>query len=583
MARDHSFLGNIHPSGWMGISVLFILVNSTSAYTPFVYGQNTAPGMDKWFKDAKLGMFMHWGPVSQWGTEISFPLVCKEFPCTVRGPNNVDMVINTTEQLSAHRQAYAALANTFDPVDFDAAAMAKLAKAAGFKYLMYTTVHCDGFLNWPSNLSAYNIANTPWGKKGRGTFSELVTAFRAEGLKVGAYICPSLWNNDNYWQPNALNATGPVCAPNYLPASDPVRWAKFNGFLHGIVQELTALYAPDAFWFDCSNSPPTTDTHLEAVLRDIRSANPDAVVNIRGGMWSDYHETRDQSEQFANLILDVQQETAGNYFEIPAVLQASHQWAFDPKSLQKPAAEVLANLVLLTAKGGNYLMNVAPGPNGVWAPTAVSVLQTLAKWFSANGEALTNTRPIWPFQRENVFVTASTVTQAMYVIVPSIVPDASLNHDHTSVPTGSPLGKHNRSRAVFSEAFQKLQWDDEASLTLPWIRPSLLNGTLRKIELLSAPETTVQFTINDTVGVVISNAGLPPPAPMFNCSLFGCSCQKEAVYYNIDGGKDFGCAPPAAQAWWKTNDCEVLGPQPGPHPGCEGPTNLGVVFKFTVV
>ena len=47
-------------------------------------------------------------------------------------------------------------------------------------------MHCDGFVNWPSNLTDYNIANTPWGKKGRGTYSELVTAFRAEGLKVGA-------------------------------------------------------------------------------------------------------------------------------------------------------------------------------------------------------------------------------------------------------------------------------------------------------------------------------------------------------------------------------------------------------------
>lgn len=47
-------------------------------------------------------------------------------------------------------------------------------------------MHCDGFVNWPSNVTDYNIANTPWGKRGRGTYSELVKAFRAEGLKVGA-------------------------------------------------------------------------------------------------------------------------------------------------------------------------------------------------------------------------------------------------------------------------------------------------------------------------------------------------------------------------------------------------------------
>ena len=131
-----------------------------------------------------------------------------------------------------------ALATTFDPVDFDAANMAKLAKAAGFKYLIYTTVHCDGFINWPSNLTDYTIVNTPWGKKGRGTYSELVKAFRAEGLKVGAYVCPSLWNNNSYWAPNALTSTGPVCSPNYNPESassdgGAAKWKVFNTYLHG--------------------------------------------------------------------------------------------------------------------------------------------------------------------------------------------------------------------------------------------------------------------------------------------------------------------------------------------------------------
>ena len=70
---------------------------------------------------------------------------------------------------------------------------------------------------------------------------------------------------------------GPLAAgkPNYLPASDPARWGTFTTFLHGLVTELTELYAPDTFWFDCSNSPPGTDTHLEAVLHTMREANPE--------------------------------------------------------------------------------------------------------------------------------------------------------------------------------------------------------------------------------------------------------------------------------------------------------------------
>ena len=256
----------------------FAGVTATGAsFNPFKFSDAAAPGLNSWFKDAKLGMFMHWGPVSQWGTEISFPLLCSGFPCHPKGPNNTVTNITTTAELAAHRQAYTDLATTFDPVDFDAVNMAKLAKAAGFRcvrapmpptldplrsarrrafsvasrirYLVYTTVHCDGFINWPSNLTDYTIANTPWGRKGRGTYSELVRAFRAEGLKVGAYVCPSLWNNDSYFPPKALTSFGPCCKPNYLPAQDPARWSQFTAFLHGLVTELVDLYAPDTFWW----------------------------------------------------------------------------------------------------------------------------------------------------------------------------------------------------------------------------------------------------------------------------------------------------------------------------------------------
>lgn len=93
----------------------------------------------------------------------------------------------------AHREAYAALAGTFNPVQFNATLMADLAYNAGFRYIMYTTVHCDGFINWDTEQTDYNIMNTPYGKD---IFGEITQAFRKRGLRVGAYVCPSLWNND---------------------------------------------------------------------------------------------------------------------------------------------------------------------------------------------------------------------------------------------------------------------------------------------------------------------------------------------------------------------------------------------------
>ena len=82
---------------------------AASPYSPYNFGPNasdyTRDGMVK-FTTAKLGLFIHWGPISQWGTEISFPLTCGAFPCTVAGPNRSAVVVHNTTQLRAHRQAY---------------------------------------------------------------------------------------------------------------------------------------------------------------------------------------------------------------------------------------------------------------------------------------------------------------------------------------------------------------------------------------------------------------------------------------------------------------------------------------------
>ena len=108
----------------------------------------------------------------------------------------------------------------------------------------------------------------------------------------------------------------------------------------------------------------------------MRTANPDVVINIRNGMWSDYTESNDQSEYQANSIFGTKNEITGNYFEIPAVMQTSRQWAYDPTSAQKPTSEFISNLMMLTAKNGNYLMNVAPDPTGVW-PASVRVMMAM--------------------------------------------------------------------------------------------------------------------------------------------------------------------------------------------------------------
>ena len=272
------------------------------AYGPFLFPNR--PGLAL-FDAAKFGLFIHWGPVSQWGTEISFPLVCTAFPCTVAGPGNAPLVVHNSSELSAHREAYAALAATFNPVKFDPAALASLAHGAGFRYVTYTAEHCDGFSGWNATQNrAYSSVTTPWG---HDIVGELLPAFRAAGLRAGVYFCPSTWNNDAYWAPDARSAFGDCCSPNYDPLASPedgARWARYVSYLHGQFLELAEQYAPDHFWVDSGTYPPSVDTQLEQVLPALRAANPDVVVHVRdGGVWHDYVSTGDHSEVTVDEIL----------------------------------------------------------------------------------------------------------------------------------------------------------------------------------------------------------------------------------------------------------------------------------------
>ena len=350
------------------------------------------------FDAAKLGLFIHWGPVSQWGMEISFPLACDAFPCTVAGPNNTRRVITNTEQLASHRKEYADLANSFFPSAFNATSLAAIAKGAGFKYVTYTAEHCDGFSGWNAtqNRAYSSVGGTPWG---RDVVGEITGAFRAEGLRAGVYVCPSTWNNDLYWAPNASTAFGGCCSPNYDPLASPedgARWAAYLRYLHTQVAELTELYAPSHFWFDSGTNPPHFDTHLEDLAASMRQKNPEVVVHVRdGGVWHDYIEPNDHSEAIVSAILGLSYARAGDKFEVPGTL--GEQWAYDPRAVYKGAGEVIRDVVGIVAKGGNYLMNIGLDSTGVWAPAALTTLANMTSWFAYAGEAIHGTTPAWPF------------------------------------------------------------------------------------------------------------------------------------------------------------------------------------------
>jgi alpha-L-fucosidase len=274
--------------------------------------------------------------------------------------------------------------------------VALIAKKTGFKYVVFTTEHCDGFCNYNTSFSSYNSLNTPFQKD---IFDMISKSFRAQGIRVGAYYCPSLWNNPNYWQPDPLTALAPGCAPNYNPQSNVDMWEKYMTHMFGQARELAEKYKPDIFWFDCSNFPPALDLRLEEVAPFARKMNPDVMITNRdGGLLQDYITTNDQDEASVSSILGIPEMNAGSKFEVPSVLDAGGQWGYNPYATYKTPRTIIANLIAIVAKGGNYLLNLGLSPDGEWAPSAVTIFEEIGNWMDVNGEALYSTHPVWPYE-----------------------------------------------------------------------------------------------------------------------------------------------------------------------------------------
>src|SRR5665647_3363067 len=220
------------------------------------------PAKTEIFRDAGLGLFIHWGPNSQVGTEISWPL------------------FNASDD---YIRKYYGLAETFNPTEFDPAAWARLAKLAGMEYVVFTAKHLDGFCLFDTDYSDFKITRTPYGKD---IAAMIAGAFRKEGLLVGFYYSPG----DFRYQWTTGQRTGHIYEPGF--ASTALFGPKQKNFLgceRGHIEELLTRYG-DIFmlWFDGKCEP--LKKHAWRVRQDVfisRGEIPTPEQEIPGdlGLW----------------------------------------------------------------------------------------------------------------------------------------------------------------------------------------------------------------------------------------------------------------------------------------------------------
>jgi alpha-L-fucosidase len=319
----------------------------------------------KWWTDARFGMFIHWGLYA--------------LPARHEWVKNMERMTN---------EQYQKYFEMFNPDMFDPHEWAKMAKAAGMKYVVLTAKHHEGFCLFDSKYTDYKATNTPYGKD---LIREYVDAFRAEGLKVGFYYSLIDWHHPDYTidRNHPLRQTSDTAYARLNKGRD---MAKYREYLKNQVRELLTNYGEiSIIWFDFSfpgkNGKGHDDWDSESVLKLARSLQPGIIVDDRldlmdvDGGW-DFKSP--EQEKVSKWV-----EYNGKRVPWETCQTFSGSWGYyrDETSWKSPA-QLIELLVESVSKGGNLLLNVGPTARGVFDYRAQERLKAIGDWMKFNNRSV---------------------------------------------------------------------------------------------------------------------------------------------------------------------------------------------------
>jgi alpha-L-fucosidase len=322
----------------------------------------------EWFRDAKFGMFIHWGVYSQLGAG-EWVMENRRIPI----------------------DAYEWLASAFNPVRFNAGEWVALAKSAGVRYITITSRHHDGFSMFATKATRYNVGD--WTPFARDPMKDLADECRKAGIKLFFYYSQLDWHHPDYW---------PRGRTGHAPGRpDSGEWTRYLDFIDAQLTELLTNYGPiGGIWFDGMWDKPDADWRLDRTYALIHRLQPQTLIV------PNHHRARLPGEDVQTFEQDLPgANTAGfNTRDIGSLpletsLTMNESWGFNITDKNfKSTRDLIGYLVRAAGHDANLLLNIGPRPDGTIQPEATERLRAIGDWLRTYGPSIYRTRggPISP-------------------------------------------------------------------------------------------------------------------------------------------------------------------------------------------
>lgn len=396
----------------------FLLLFMLCASTPRLLAQKTdsLPKKLEWLRDAKLGIFIHWGIYAVEGTSESWSFHNR-----------------TTTYPFYMGQLKGFTAERYNPEEW-----AQLIRESGARYAVVTTQHHDGVALWntqqltpttPYSLNAgepltlgkhtlwnpnkplSTVAQTP---AKRDLIAPLVTALRKQNIRFGAYYSLLDWSHNDY---NGFFKD----QTRYKIEEDSTRWKRYLGFMHKQIEELNTQFHPDLYWFDGDWEHSEKEWDADWIRSSILATNPNAILNGRLKGYGDYA-TPEQNMPITQPTKPV--------WEL--CMTSNDNWGYRPSDTNmKTSNEVIQIFSECLGMGGNLLLDIGPKADGTIPNEQVMLLKALGRWTSKHAEAIYGTQKGLPYGHFHGPSTLSTDSSTLYLFLTNLAASSPINDTAT--------------------------------------------------------------------------------------------------------------------------------------------------------